>query len=76
MSNNEVTIGRLNSDLGKDYAKMLRASALVEIADWASIASEYMKDSRDVAEQADSALYYDLECLLRKVAEHAHVRSN
>ena len=65
-----ISIGQLNSKQGKAYAQTLRADALVDIAAWCEQARDGL-DCGTMAEQADAALYYDLECLLRKVAEHA-----
>lgn len=74
----DITVGRLNSPLGKAYAENLSKAALLQIADWAEAAKEALDKAggsgrvrERQAELADAALYYDVECLLRRLANHA-----
>lgn len=59
----------LNSDLGRELAKALRASALAEIADWCRTASGILcdQDKPTRAEQMDMALFSELATMLDAV---------
>lgn len=67
-----LVIGALNSSLGKSFASTYRKSSLVEMAHWAAIARGNLEGRDGQAEQLDASFYYDLECLLLKVADHAN----
>lgn len=72
MTNETLTVGRLNSDLGKHYAGTLNRAALLQIADWCAAAERSLSDGvRPLAEQLDAGLYQDAACALRALAAHA-----
>ena len=66
----EVTIGQLNSTLGKEYAQAYRKSALQEMATWAEMAQNALSRG-DAGEVADAALYLDFAMLCRQLGKHA-----
>lgn len=71
---------KLTSDLGLEYAKMLDARALSEIASWCEMASNACRKhwtstpgfGPEDAERSDARIYAEAANALRVLQAHAH----